>query len=161
MRLRSPQPGWIARSSNVMLLLKLRPRMPAKKAISTTWFGRDCTKVTGVSIDETRRRRLSFLSMKRWRISPLSLFVLLGVLTVILLVLVLPQVDLLDTAFQRNTAPVAIHVQATSAPALSIVNIPAHFSIAIQGSEYHSENKLLSAQATPKFLLILHCSIRC
>jgi hypothetical protein len=99
--------------------------------------------------------------MQRWRISPLSLFVLLGVLTVILLVLVLPQVDLLDTAFQRNTAPVAIHVQATSAPALSIVNIPAHFSITIRGSEYHSENKLLSAQATPKFLPILHCSIRC
>jgi hypothetical protein len=144
-----------------MPLLKLRSRMPAKKAISHNWFRRDCTKVTGVSIDETQRRGLSFLSMKRWRISPLCLFVLLGVLTVILLVLVLPQVDLLDTAFQRNTAPVAIHVQATSAPALSIVNIPAHFSIAIQGSEYHSENKLLSAQATPKFLLVLHCSIRC
>jgi hypothetical protein len=142
-------------------LLKLRPRVHAKKAIFHNCSRRDCTKVTGVSIDETQRRGLSFLSMKRWRISPLSLFVLLGVLTVILLVLVLPQVDLLDTAFQRNTAPVAIHVQATSAPALSIVNIPAHFSIAIQGTEYHSENRLVSVQATPKFLLILHCSIRC
>jgi len=48
-----------------------------------------------------------------------------------------------------------------SQPVQAIVNIPAHFSMTIQGTEYHSENKLLSAQATPKFLLILHCSIRC
>jgi hypothetical protein len=40
----------------------------------------------------------------------------MGVLLAILLVQALPQVNLLDTAFHRNTAPVVVHSQATAAP---------------------------------------------
>jgi hypothetical protein len=55
--------------------------------------------------------------MGRWGIRPSALCILLCVLVSILLVQALPQVDLLDTAFHRGTAPVVIHSQATAAPA--------------------------------------------
>lgn len=53
--------------------------------------------------------------MGSFTIRPLGLVVLLGFLAVITLILILPQVDLLDTAFQRNTSPLAIHARSISA----------------------------------------------
>ena len=41
--------------------------------------------------------------------NPLAAVLLIVVLTMIAVVLILPQVDLPDTAFQRNSSPVAIH----------------------------------------------------
>ncbi len=55
--------------------------------------------------------------MMRWKIAPSSLIVLGCVVFVMLVIVVLPGVDLLDTAFQRGTAPIAVHAQATSPPA--------------------------------------------
>ena len=49
--------------------------------------------------------------MGRWMIKPSSVIVLCSVLLIILFVQVLPQVDLLDTAFQRGTAPVVVHAR--------------------------------------------------
>ena len=43
------------------------------------------------------------------RKNPLAAVLLLVVLTMIAVILILPQVDLPDTAFQRNSSPVAIH----------------------------------------------------
>jgi len=54
--------------------------------------------------------------MGAWGIRPLGLWILMGVLLAILLVQALPQVNLLDTAFQRNSAPVVVHSHATAAP---------------------------------------------
>ena len=99
--------------------------------------------------------------MARWRIKPLATIILLSVLVVILLVLVLPQVDLLDTAFQRNTAPVVIHAQATSAPASAATSRPIQLMFPEQGSQHRPEPGRLFAHATPNFLTILHHSIRC
>jgi hypothetical protein len=60
--------------------------------------------------------------MKRWNISSAALIVLGLVAVVMLLIVVLPDdVDLPDTAFHRGTAPIAVHSQATSAPALLIL----------------------------------------
>ena len=56
--------------------------------------------------------------MRKWSLNKGPVVVLCGVLLVILLVLVLPQVDLLDTAFQRGTAPVVIHSLATASRVL-------------------------------------------
>ena len=56
--------------------------------------------------------------MARWNIKPAALFILGGVVILMLLIVVLPDVDLPDTAFHRGTAPVAVHAQATAAPAV-------------------------------------------
>jgi hypothetical protein len=63
--------------------------------------------------------------MGLWKIKPSSLVILGSVIFVMLLIVVLPDVDLLDTAFQRGTAPIAVHAQGTSAPAA--ISIPYAF----------------------------------
>ena len=66
--------------------------------------------------------------MGQWKIDRRSVILLMGVLIVITLVLVLPQVDLLDTAFHLGTAPILIHSQGTAKPAfqalLSVICFP-------------------------------------
>jgi hypothetical protein len=59
--------------------------------------------------------------MEQWNIKPSTLIILTGVVLVMLLIVVLPDVDLPDTAFHRGTAPVVLHSQATTAPAVVIV----------------------------------------
>jgi hypothetical protein len=54
--------------------------------------------------------------MRGWAISTMAVCILMFLLLSILLVQALPQVDLLDTAFHRNTAPVVVHSQAISFP---------------------------------------------
>ena len=59
--------------------------------------------------------------MKRWNISPAALVILGGVVVLMLLIVVLPDIDLPDTAFHRGTAPILVHARATSAPAVVTV----------------------------------------
>ena len=60
--------------------------------------------------------------MKQWNISSAALFVLGFMVVLMLLIVVLPDnVDLPDTAFHRGTAPILVHTQATSAPAMVAV----------------------------------------
>jgi hypothetical protein len=54
--------------------------------------------------------------MGRWTIKPSCLFVLMTLLFLIVLILVLPEVDLPDTAFHHGTAPADVHARVTSAP---------------------------------------------
>jgi hypothetical protein len=56
--------------------------------------------------------------MALWNIKPAALFILGSVVILMLLIVVLPDVDLPDTAFHRGTAPVVVHAQATAAPAV-------------------------------------------
>jgi hypothetical protein len=56
------------------------------------------------------------LLLGSFRLKPTRLLLLLGVLATITLVLVLPQIDLLDTAFQRNSSPLALRAHFHSAP---------------------------------------------
>src|SRR5215469_637231 len=67
------------------------------------------------------QRMCTLFRVRYWTISRQSVFLLLGVLTVIVLVLVLPQVDLLDTAFHSGTAPIAVHARGTAKPAFQTV----------------------------------------
>jgi hypothetical protein len=66
--------------------------------------------------------------MARWNIKPATLIILGGVVFLMLLIVVLPDVDLPDTAFHRGTAPVLVHAQATAAPAavtiVAVLQIP-------------------------------------
>ena len=70
-----------------------------------------------------------FGDMDQWMIRRLSVMVLLGTLMVIVLVLVLPQVDLLDTAFHLGTAPIVVHAQGTAKPASQ--TLPALFVLLV------------------------------
>src|SRR5215831_3361925 len=85
-------------------------------------------------------------TMRHWTVRRLSVCLLLGVLTVIVLVLVLPQVDLLDTAFQGGTAPIAAHARGTSKPAFQ--TLPGLYIfvlfVARVAGQFH-EHKLLSS----------------
>src|SRR6476660_8014204 len=75
--------------------------------------------LNGTSGEWMRPAGMYILSrMRHWTICRPSVLVLLGVLTVIVLVLVLPQVDLLDTAFHNGTAPIAVHARGTAKPVL-------------------------------------------
>ena len=65
-----------------------------------------------------RNYRLSIVASRR--ISSAAWVVLLGTLAVIVLIVVLPDVDLLDTAFHRNTSPLGIRASGTSAPSASL-----------------------------------------
>ena len=55
-----------------------------------------------------------------------ALLLLLSLLAIIALILILPQVDLLDTAFQRNTSPLALRARGTFPP---LVLIPAFMTL--------------------------------
>ncbi|MGA7907175.1 MAG: hypothetical protein WCA16_07175, partial [Candidatus Sulfotelmatobacter sp.] len=92
--------------------------------------------------------------MSRWTIRRSSLVILSCLIFVILLILVLPNVDLPDTAFHRGTAPVVIHSQATSAPAAVRVTTPTQLLAVAKVSSYLQQRPLL-ASTVPNFLPIL------
>lgn len=85
------------------------------------------------------------LDMGQWTIDRWSLTLLLGALIVITLVLVLPQVDLLDTAFHLGTAPILIHSQGTAKPAFQVLPSLFIFFLGVTGvANKRSENRLLT-----------------
>jgi len=100
--------------------------------------------------------------MSRWNISPASLIVLGCVVFVMLVIVVLPDVDLLDTAFQRGTAPMAVHAQATSAPSALTLAIAPQLPEHVAGAN-HNFHRLLfvTVYSSPNFLPILLGSLRC
>jgi hypothetical protein len=78
-----------------------------------------------------------------------------------LLIVVLPDVDLPDTAFHRGTAPIVVHAQATSAPVAVIVApvLPTHNDAAF--AWLRSLLTEFSTVLDPNFRPILLQSIRC
>jgi len=83
----------------------------------------------------------------------------LGVLLVITLIQILPQVDLPDTAFQEDSAPVAIHARATSPPLVLASGIILPPSLQPPVLELLTLD-LVPAHAAPNFLPIFYRSIR-
>ena len=65
--------------------------------------------------------------MSQWNVKASTLFILAGMVFLMLLIVVLPDVDLPDAAFHRGTAPVVLHAQATAAPAVVMVTAVLHF----------------------------------
>ena len=99
--------------------------------------------------------------MPRWRTKPSSLIVLGSVIFVMLLIVVLPDVDLLDTAFQRGTAPIVLHTRGTSAPATANILAPLHIpNNAAEAFSQFLHLKPFAIYSSPNFLPILIRSIR-
>lgn len=55
--------------------------------------------------------------MSQWNINKSTLFILSCLIFIMLLIVVLPDVDLPDTAFHQGTAPLVVHALGTTAPA--------------------------------------------
>jgi len=89
-----------------------------------------------------------------------ALVLLLGLLAVITLILVLPDVDLLDTAFQRNTSPVALSSHFHSGPQLRVTTTLFCFLLShVFSLRPLKRHRFIRASAEP--LRILHHSLRC
>src|SRR5678815_3391206 len=82
--------------------------------------------MTGLGFTDVRSalmaEKIGFVTPPLWlrSITP-QIAVLLLLLMVIALIQVLPQVDLPETAFHKDTAPIVMKFRAVSAPALTIV----------------------------------------
>jgi hypothetical protein len=99
--------------------------------------------------------------MGRWTINPSRLFVLLSWLLLITLILVLPQVDLPDTAFHRGTAPVDVHSRVTSAPSPLSVGPVVPLGFSAHPASRRREHSMVYAHETSVLLPLLHRSLRC
>ena len=98
--------------------------------------------------------------MAQWNIRPSAVFILSGVIFLMLLIVVLPDVDLPDAAFHGGTAPVLVHAQAVSAPAAMTIIAALHFPDAAGASRPFYEPGTLTFSPRPNSRPILLRSIR-
>lgn len=102
----------------------------------------------------------TFTEMRDWRISRSSLFVLYIVLVVITLVLILPQVDLLDTAFHLGTAPIVVHSQFTAKSFSRTIKMLVSFSSYAIAIAFLSLQQFLD-NPFPEAIPLLSRTLRC
>ena len=103
--------------------------------------------------------RPTFRKVKKWNANPLSVFILGGLLVIIFLILVLPQVDLLDTAFHRGSSPVALKARFTSAPVFAVISAVTHSN---RSFSFKSNDPLfLPAAESAEAVSVLLCNFRC
>lgn len=122
---------------------------------------RGARKVTVYGLTAIANSATLIQLMSRWNVKAWVLFVLGSVVFLMLVIVVLPDVDLPDTAFHGGTAPSVVHAKATSAPDLVIVaSVPQIHSAAgcALAWERFSEFRLTRQ---PNFRPILLRSIRC
>jgi hypothetical protein len=108
-----------------------------------------------------RGRLAEHIGMSRWTISLARLFLLGFAIFVILLLVVLPQVDPLDTAFHGETAPAVAHANATSTPAILSLAVAFHFLQGAVPPGHSHEQPTVTVYSSTKFLRILNHSFRC
>jgi hypothetical protein len=114
------------------------------------------------AIDAPLAAKVISATMGKWTIKPIWTILLLVVLVTIGLIQVLPQVDLPDTAFHEDTAPVVTKFRATSAPALPVAAGLVQLSLFNLVSEYLWEHFPEPTKfASANFVTILNCSLLC
>lgn len=77
-----------------------------------------------------------------------------------LVIVIAPDWDLPDAAFHRGTAPVAVHTQATSAPAAATIANPFNLPSGSKVSRGFHERPAFAVYSAPNFLPIFHRSLR-
>jgi hypothetical protein len=110
---------------------------------------------TGFALWQKRRTMLA-----QWNIKPSALFILSCVIFLMLLIVVLPDVDLPDTAFHRNTGPTAIHAQANAAPVVVTVAAVYEFTDTAEAYRPFYQPGALISSPDPNSVPILLRSIR-
>jgi hypothetical protein len=98
--------------------------------------------------------------MSQWNIKASTLFILSCVVFLMLLIVVLPDVDLPDTAFHRGTAPEVVHAKATAAPVTVIVATVVQLPDSGRVWRPLRELEPLAVASDPNFRPILLRSIR-
>ena len=101
----------------------------------------------------------TFLRVSKWNAKPLTVLILSGLLVIIFLILVLPQVDLLDTAFHRDSSPVALKAQFTSAPAFDVIAAVTGTNAGFSFKRY--DQPFLPAADSADTVSAFLCSFRC
>jgi|SRR5215472_12739198 len=120
------------------------------------------SRIGSPPIEWNRQYKLTLCDspVSSFRIRRPALVLLLGLLAVITIILVLPDVDLLDTAFQRNTSPIALRAHFHSVPQFRSTATIFCFFLSLAISLRPWERQLfIRALAEP--LQILHHSLRC
>lgn len=98
--------------------------------------------------------------LSQWQIKPSALFILSCVVFLMLLIVVLPDVDLPDTAFHRGTGPAAIHALATTAPSMVMVAAAYGMTAAVETSRTVSQPRVPFNNLDPNSVPIILRSIR-
>jgi hypothetical protein len=99
--------------------------------------------------------------MSQWNISRSTLFILSCLVFIMLLIVVLPDVDLPDTAFHQGTAPLVVHASGTTAPAAVAVAAVFQLPDPPQISRSPRDSQGLAQNLDPNFRPILLRTIRC
>ncbi|MBZ5572876.1 MAG: hypothetical protein LAO09_13475 [Acidobacteriia bacterium] len=95
------------------------------------------------------------------KISSAAWVLLLGTLAVIVLIVILPQVDLLDTAFHCNTSPLGIHARCTSAPAALLSASVFQSAAILRGSGTLHQHGEFAVDPTHGLVTVLDSCLRC
>jgi len=98
--------------------------------------------------------------MRAWKVKSSTLLILGCVVVFMLAIVVLPFVDLPDTAFHRDTAPIVVHAQATTVPAAILAASGLTPVLTASPSHAQSPADELAATSDPNFRPILLRSIR-
>jgi hypothetical protein len=97
--------------------------------------------------------------MSRWNVTAPTLVILSCLVFIMLLIVVLPDVDLPDTAFHQGTAPLVVHARATTAPPVVAVAALFQFPKIVRFWRPDRED-VFFAHLDPNFRPILFRSIR-
>ena len=99
--------------------------------------------------------------MKQWNLAPASSTLLIAILLVIGMIQILPQVDLPDTAFQEDTAPMVIKSRGIAAPVM--VHAPAPSKLISHDKAFPelAESRAQIFIAPVASAPVLNCSLRC
>jgi len=98
--------------------------------------------------------------MSQWKVTAPALLVLSIVVFFMLVIVVLPEVDLPDTAFHQDTAPLVVHTRAVTAPPIIAVAALFQFPRIIQFWHPERDLQLVATHQDPNFRPILLRSIR-
>src|SRR5260370_11777445 len=97
--------------------------------------------------------------MSQWNVKGPTLVILSCLVFIMLLIVVLPDVDLPDTAFHQGTAPLVVHARATTAPPIVAVVALFQFPKIVQFWRPDREDDFF-AHLDPNFSPIFFLSIR-
>jgi hypothetical protein len=99
--------------------------------------------------------------MSDWNVKTSTLWLLGFIFVLMLVILVLPDIDLPDTAFHRGTAPVLVHAQANAPPTVVSVALVVGAPSAFENASASLSLGEFRVPSPPNFRSILLRSIRC
>ena len=97
----------------------------------------------------------------KWNVAPIVSVFMLGILMLIGLIQVLPQVDLPDTAFHEDTAPVVMKFRIAAAPVIVSAIATLGTQLSAPTNIVWNVLSLRPSRISGNLVPILHCSLLC